>query len=146
MQTFLPYSDFEQSARVLDRQRLGKQRVETMQIMNVLAGLSDGWKNHPAVKMWRGYEVALFNYQDAIINEWNARGYKDLVCFNNTIAALVEMDSPGEGKPNWLGDERFHSSHRSNLLRKNPTWYGRFGWEEPDSIPYYWPPEKKDDS
>lgn len=28
MQTFLPYQNFVASARVLDRQRLGKQRVE----------------------------------------------------------------------------------------------------------------------
>jgi len=28
MQTFLPYPDFARSAAVLDRQRLGKQRLE----------------------------------------------------------------------------------------------------------------------
>lgn len=30
MQTFLPYPDFVESASVLDRQRLGKQRVEVI--------------------------------------------------------------------------------------------------------------------
>jgi len=29
MQTFLPVADFEESARLLDSPRLGKQRVET---------------------------------------------------------------------------------------------------------------------
>ncbi len=38
MQTFLPYADFERSAAVLDRQRLGKQRVETLQIFQALTG------------------------------------------------------------------------------------------------------------
>ncbi|MDQ1681515.1 MAG: hypothetical protein QOH99_56, partial [Frankiaceae bacterium] len=33
MQTFLPYADFGASARVLDDRRLGKQRVETLQIL-----------------------------------------------------------------------------------------------------------------
>ena len=33
MQTFLPYPDFARSAAVLDRQRLGKQRVEVLQIL-----------------------------------------------------------------------------------------------------------------
>lgn len=36
MQTFLPYEDFEQTASVLDRQRLGKQRVETLQLLKAL--------------------------------------------------------------------------------------------------------------
>lgn len=36
MQTFLPYPDFAESASVLDRQRLGKQRVETLQVMKAL--------------------------------------------------------------------------------------------------------------
>lgn len=36
MNTFLPYSDYEQSARVLDRAREGKQRVETKQIIIAL--------------------------------------------------------------------------------------------------------------
>jgi hypothetical protein len=39
LQTFVPENTFEHSVRVLDRQRLGKQRVETLQIMKALAGL-----------------------------------------------------------------------------------------------------------
>ena len=77
MQTFLPYADFAQSARALDRQRLGKQRVEVKQILNVLKKGSGGWANHPAVKMWRGYEMALCNYGIAVCGEWTVRGYKD---------------------------------------------------------------------
>jgi len=33
MQTFLPYADFARCAEVLDPRRLGKQRVEALQIM-----------------------------------------------------------------------------------------------------------------
>jgi Pyrimidine dimer DNA glycosylase len=33
MQTFTPYSDFEESLRALDLKRLGKQRVEVIQIV-----------------------------------------------------------------------------------------------------------------
>ena len=36
MQTFLPYPDFVQTAGVLDARRLGKQRVETIQVMRAL--------------------------------------------------------------------------------------------------------------
>jgi Pyrimidine dimer DNA glycosylase len=36
MQTFLPYPDFVACARVLDSRRLGKQRVEALQILRAL--------------------------------------------------------------------------------------------------------------
>jgi len=67
MQTFLPYSSFIESVRCLDRQRLGKQRVEALQILNALNGKSKGWTNHPATKMWCGYEEALCLYKDLCI-------------------------------------------------------------------------------
>lgn len=59
MQTFLPYQSFSDSASALDRQRLGKQRVEAWQILQALTGASRGWAHHPAAKMWRGFERAL---------------------------------------------------------------------------------------
>ena len=64
MQTFLPYPNLSKSLKTLDRQRLGKQRVEAFQILNILLERTDrkGWKNHPAVKMWSGYENALKLY------------------------------------------------------------------------------------
>ena len=43
------------------------------------------------------------------------------------------------GMPSWLGDLDFHASHRSNLLRKDPEWYGQFGWNDPHDLPYVWP-------
>jgi hypothetical protein len=36
VQTFLPYPDFERTAEVLDDRRLGKQRVEVLQILNAI--------------------------------------------------------------------------------------------------------------
>ena len=64
MQTFLPYEDFEKSARVLDDKRLGKQRSESIIILKTLLGVYEkegrkGWPHHPATKMWAGHEVAL---------------------------------------------------------------------------------------
>ena len=53
MQTFLPHRNFQKTAKSLDRQRLGKQRVETWQILQAITNLSYEWQNHPAVKMWR---------------------------------------------------------------------------------------------
>ena len=43
-----------------------------------------------------------------------------------------------DNKPTWLGDNRVHSSHRANLLRKDPEHYNKYKWTEDPSIPYYW--------
>lgn len=129
MQTFLPYPDFQQSAKCLDYRRLGKQRVEAKQILNVLDGKTDAWKNHPAVKMWQGYRPALAYYHNIIINEWISRGYK-----NNMPTEDINIIQ----FPPWLGGP-IHASHRSNLLRKDPVYYGQFGWTELDNMEYVWP-------
>jgi len=131
MQTFLPYPDFHASARVLDNRRLGTQRVEAYQILRVLAGLTRGWVNHPAVRMWRSFDIALCAYMNAMIHEWEARGYRNNMLH---IALPTEYDLPP-----WMGDPDFHASHRSNLLRKNPGHYCRYWREEPDHQPYVWP-------
>ena len=62
MQTFLPFPDFARSAAVLDPPRLGKQRVENVQILRGLTVAGHGYRHHPAVKMWAGYEEALVRY------------------------------------------------------------------------------------
>lgn len=139
MQTFLPYDDFTKSAQSLDRKRLGKQRVETMQIMQTLAGISNGWRNHPAVKMWRGHEKTLLDYQSAVIKEWIDRGYKDNVCWNKTVAAYELIRDDEQPPPPWLGSESIHSSHRGNLLRKDFDWYSQFGWNDDPELEYVWP-------
>ena len=77
MQTFLPHEDFVESASSLDWRRLGKQRIETKQILLTLTGHSSGWVNHPAVKMWRGHEYSLAFYGCVICEEWRSRGYRD---------------------------------------------------------------------
>ena len=141
MQTFLPYPSFARSAAVLDRQRLGKQRVETMQIMTALID-GRGWVNHPATRMWAGHEYALLQYQHAIVAEWLKRGYRD-TCLDKTIAIFhhgpVGRVPVSEEPPPWLGNRRFHLSHKSNLLRKLPEHYRQFWPNVPDDIEYVWP-------
>jgi len=84
MQTFLPYPDFRKSAECLDRARLGKQRVEAKQIIDILEKYDKGedisklpWGNHPAVRMWIGYTTLLKLYYNEIVMEWIARDYKN---------------------------------------------------------------------
>lgn len=147
MQTFLPLADYTRSAAVLDNKRLGKQRLEGLQILNALIGRRvSGWASHPAVRMWAGHEYALTNYVVAICKEWRSRGYNDNILVQvKSIQVSLVLDNADMSPPPWLGDERLHASHRSNLLRKLPVWYGLFGWTEPNDLPYYWPTKETTD-
>lgn len=131
MQTFLPFPDFQASARCLDRQRLGKQRVEAWQILNALSRNSGGWINHPAVRMWSGHKESLCDYARAICDEWIARGYRDTMRDRFPTAA-------GE-PPVWLGNEDFHVAHRSMLIQKNPDHYLLLFPATPNDLQYVWP-------
>jgi Pyrimidine dimer DNA glycosylase len=136
MQTFLPYPDLKESVRVLDYRRLGKQRVETFQILNILLDRTPtkGWRNHPVTLMWSGYEAALQMYQNYTIQEWIDRGYKNTMLFE-------EFDLEELVMPKWFGLEKFHRSHRSNLLRKDYEYYSQY-FNEDINLEYYWPPKE----
>jgi hypothetical protein len=136
MQTFLPYADFVESARCLDYRRLGKQRVEAMQLHNILTNrtTTKGWRSHPALKMWEGYAPALAHYMNVCIDEWVRRGYKN---------TMEKRDDSNLIMPPWLNDYRIWYSHRANLIRKDPHYYSQFNWgidsENAVTIEYYWP-------
>ncbi|MDD5511119.1 MAG: MSMEG_6728 family protein [Dehalococcoidales bacterium] len=130
MQTFLPYPEFDKSAAVLDRRRLGKQRVEAYQIIRAIT-YGGGWASHPIVKMWLGFENALKLYSNAVVEEWIRRGYRNnLEIYNLTDCEIVY--------PWWLGMEEFHASHRAALLAKDYGHYSKYGWREAPVISYIW--------
>jgi hypothetical protein len=134
MQTFLPCSSFAETASILDWRRLGKQRVEGHQILNIITTPEyvGAWMNHPAVKMWRGYDAALRLYVNEMIAEWQRRGYRNTMLSYDLYEVEITF-------PWWLGDSRLHDSHKSNLLRKYPAYYRQFGWNVPEDLPYFWP-------
>ena len=151
MQTFLPYDDFERTAKCLDYKRLGKQRVEAKQILDIITGKNPNsrWRNHPAVKMWVGFENALGSYMNYMIAEWIKRGYVNNMEFYDTgelpswhfkyyndmtryVGDIIES-------PTWLQKNEFHSSHRAALLFKDYDYYKQFNWSERPRIKYYWP-------
>lgn len=174
MQTFLPYSDFTKSAKVLDNKRLGKQRVEVKQILEInltvkntnpsifvfppphlpQIGLIEKdrdqipWENHPAVRMWRGYEECLALYGWTMCKEWISRGCKDTLqpfFLDKIVNVLWSMPEPHidiNYYPDWFKDsEQIHKfclSHRSNLMRKNPNHYIKYFPYTPNNLPYEW--------
>lgn len=152
MQTFLTRDTFKESAKDLDYKRLGKQRVEAYQILNANRRVEEhydvfgpysvpkvGWKNHPAVLMWRNYDNFLAMYGIYMCKEWVSRGYKD---------TLEEKFFEVLGKtayrvPYWWAEEKHKqkliNSHRNALVLKDSEYYSPLF---PDSKPvnnYYWP-------
>jgi hypothetical protein len=121
----------------LDYKRLGKQRIEARTIYDINTGANKdwdnpgAWANHPAVKMWKGYENTLALYHDTCLMVWEYKGYKNNMprlndyTFNNIII------------PDWYTIDLVNS-HRSNLLRKDPVFYGQYRWDVPDNLPYVW--------
>jgi hypothetical protein len=153
MQTFLPYPDFGASARVLDGRRLGKQRVETLQVMGVLVEafwdniaervqdrVPRGWRSHPVVLMWKGHEGVLLDYQRATCDAWTERGFND-TCYAKTLALVTHRFGirPPQAAPPWLGGAELHRSHQSNLIRKDPESYRPLFPDVSDDLPYVWP-------
>ncbi|SDQ36022.1 MSMEG_6728 family protein [Arthrobacter crystallopoietes] len=138
MQTFLPFPDFAASAAVLDGPRLGKQRVETLQILRALTVPDYGWQRHPAVRMWMGHVPALVRYGLAMTDEWLARGHADATR-GSILEFAPEAESAMPMPPPWLGDEDFHRAHRSNLVQKDPVFYGPRFPGTADALPYIWP-------
>ena len=137
MQIFLPYPDFRKSLQVLDNKRLGKQRVETYQIISAITRRPKldgtpykGWLNHPCTIMWRDNVMALKLYLNYSIEEWVSRG------FQNTMSLEDINNNPS--LPKWFGYEKFHSSHRANLLKKEPNFYSKYSWSENPDNPYVW--------
>lgn len=156
MQTFLPYPDYNLSAHCLDDKRLKNQVKECAQILASLRGgafilvprgidyepvqySTGGYPAHPATLMWKGYERQLSLYACSCIAEMRRRGSTAMKVYENMFNQCARL-FPSNGKPAWLGDDRMHASHRSQLLKKDPEYYGQWGWiEKPGAIDYWWP-------
>lgn len=149
MQTFLPCPDFAESARLLDQRRLGKQRVETIQVLRALTVPGYGWRHHPAATMWAGYEEGLVRYGLDVCEMWCELGRADTCATTLTVdltaatgleqvRTQAELADAGELPP-WLGDPAFHRSHQAALVKKDPAHYRPLFPDVPDDLPYVWP-------
>jgi len=138
MQTFLPFPEFYKSGAVLDQKRLGKQRVEVLQMLNKIRGVTQGrgWSNHPCTKMWSATPNALVEYGVQICMAWKDRGYKD-TCLDKIKAHFNPSESLE--MPVWLGNDKLHLSHKSMLIQKKPEFYSQLWPDVPVNLEYIWP-------
>ena len=157
MQTFLPSSNFARCANLLDNKRLNKQILEGYQILNVNSGMSKtgGWRNHPAVLMWKNHEGHLFYYISEMVKEAKLRGINTTGNESNINMLMGKVgDSWNYDSPSWMLDNnklmRVITTHRANLFKKDPLYYARFQssmnspWNNPccpdrkTPCQYYW--------
>jgi len=140
MQTFLPYRNFYESGKTLDIKRLGKQRVEVLQMLNKIRGVTKGkgWSNHPCTKMWSKTPNALVEYGIQICQAWRDRGYRD-TCLEK-IKVHYNKSEPNY-MPDWLGNDILHTSHKSKLIQKNYNFYKPIWPDTPENLEYFWPIE-----
>lgn len=156
MQTFLPRRSFAESAKCLDNKRLNKQRVETFQLYNIVVGQrfdsitdeilgpADGFRNHPAARMWKTSPHMLCLYGMYISEECNRRGIQD----HRGLGYFFErrMSRHPFIIPAWLSDDRIDRvtyTHQCNLIRKDAEFYRPqfpdISIGEAFKTDYYWP-------
>ena len=148
MQTFLMWRNYAFSMLHLDPRRLFKQRLEAEGILREITGRSDRWKNHPAVRMWKGYAPALTGYVWCISQAAKKRGLAYITLDEPKMAQIADEAGVGPDIPRviaefmadelpdfttrppvtlppWWADDRLYLSHRSSLLRK-----AKEGWRK----------------
>lgn len=134
MQIFVVYkTSYYESLKCLDKSRLGNQVYREAKTI-----LNGGWSNHPVSKMWEGYEYSLCDYcLDGlrVLRERCTPYPKWEIYFTEK-----QKHYKNTGRPPFIGNEKFHASHRSHLLFKgrcDSAWLALKSWYIMHSVPRY---------
>jgi hypothetical protein len=146
MQTFITDHNVSIAAKNLDNTRLGKQRVEALQIFECLevpeskSYQNKSMRNHKAVQMWEGYSKFLIEvYVAEILYQWQeVRGFNNSKCFTKYMKYRNIVGEYPIIRPHWITDE-FIEAHRSNLIAKYPGFYRPLFPNTKDGLEYIWP-------
>lgn len=139
--TWCPEREARLGASRLNRQHLVAQLGEGSIVLRALLEPCDGagWRHHPAVRMWRGYERAFLAYLWAHLVEAESRGF-----FVDNFRwrfiqgyAAVGLLTPAV-MPWWWGG-RIHERERAVLVARFPGHYVKF-WPDVSPLNGYWTP------
>jgi hypothetical protein len=115
--TFILSNDPKECATKLDPKRLGKQRVEAYQTINIIESntTKKGFSNHPLVLMWKDYCNGLKYYCNCMIEEWVKQGYKNTMKLYDNVSV--------KDLPWWYSNKQVQYSNMASLNRKDPSFY-----------------------
>ena len=158
--TFITSPSLEKCAKNLDNLRLGKQRVECIQLISFIENTNNkGFKNHPVLIMWKEHVTALKVYCNFMIREFIARGFENtipiyeldetkIVFYDNIFneeTGLTEIIKPQIEKdsivfPIWFNWNPLILTHQASLLKKNNNYYSKIFEHNPKffKLGYLW--------
>lgn len=115
MQVFVPYPEPIKVVECLDRTRRWKQFAEVKQILDAIEGRTEGWKNHPATKMWAPYKQWLEYYKNCFEAWFSGKNER----------AIKWSEEADLIRPPFLTDD-FCDQHKRRLFTKAPELYPQF--------------------
>lgn len=146
MRMYLPFNETKLNVACLSESDLTIQRNVAMTILETLGGKSKGWRWHPGVNMWIGYDVLLAKIAHAINVEWC--GMNPEACSGSTGRGKVydkQLNDMGYSSvvptvtPWWWGNKEFHNRNKAAMLRSDPDWYGALFNGAKNDLCDWWP-------
>lgn len=138
---YLPHPDFEVSAQAFDSAML---QVNIDNIINLLENFHETEFAQPVDDRqrlaWKDHEVSLCWYGIVLCVEMERRQLH--ASSRARLEWHLDMASAGAfsmDRPDWVGDERVHTSHQSQLIAHNPRVYAPAFPGIPDNLPVWWP-------
>lgn len=114
---------------VIDRKKYSRNEVILPLMGDTI--FSMGFSHHPIVKIWVGFEDALRSYTNFCIEEWVDRGFSNTMK-KFTISSKFQL-------PWWVYSEPVILAYKSNLIRKDPVFYGNKFPGISNNLLYIWP-------
>ena len=90
---------------------------------------------HPAILLWFNYLPALKHYINVHVTECKVRGYENYI----NIYSKEYSNGIIPEYPPWTKDENFITRHKSNLIRKMPSYYTKMFTDIRNDMQYLWP-------
>lgn len=115
MQIFIVGSIFE-TCQALDKRRLWKQILEARQIIDILLGKTQAWKNHPVAKMYKDDLEWLLLYLAVFEEYWKG----------DLEAAEIISNGAEEIKPIFLYDDSYLENMKKRLFTKDSSFYSQW--------------------
>lgn len=161
--TFITSLYLPNTFKKLDFRRLGKQRLEAKQLIDILKMIDNGedvsnvgFSSHPVTQMWIGYTNALKAYYNLCLQEWIDRGYNNTmkkydidetkfinreVKFDGIKTTFISEDTEYSFPP-FASFKPFILTHKAALYKKDPNFYAGFLNDELEpyvNLGYLWP-------